>query len=302
MKILNIGVKLLVSGGLLYYLFQSSDVEAFAGVFATASPSLFGLAVLIFVISNALGAFQWYLLLGAQELHISFRQAIVFYWIGVFFNNVLLGNIGGDALRIYDVRRLTGQVSGGVAATVMDRFIGLFSTCSLALLTYLLVADVRAAGLVSLLFPVWGGLVLLLSMGLSRRAGGFMERLATRVLPARLADLVGSLRRSIVIYRHQPGLLIGVWTVSLGVQLCRILVYWSAGLAVGLEAELIYFVAFQPVAAVIAAVPVSILGGSGCARMSWWGCFDRSAPRATSLWPCPCWGMLPASSPAFWEA
>ena len=270
----NVGLKLLVSAGLLYYLLQRSDLEAFAAAFAGIAFSLFGLAVLFFVVSNALGAFQWFLLLRAQELHISLRQAVVFYWIGVFFNNVLLGNIGGDALRIYDVRRLTGQISGGAAATVMDRFIGLFSTCSLALLSYFLEAGVRSADLVTFLFPVWAGLAVLLAMGLSRRAGSFLERFATRLLPARLADMVSSLRRSIVIYRHRPGLLLGVWGVSLAVQFCRILVYWSAGLAVGLGADLVYFIAFQPVAAIIAAQPIS-LGGLGVRENVFVGLFRQ---------------------------
>jgi uncharacterized protein (TIRG00374 family) len=259
---LNVGIKLLVSAGLLYYLLLRSDLDAVTDVFAQTAFSFFWVAVLCFVASNALGAFQWFLLLGAQDLRVSFRQAVVFYWIGVFFNNVLLGNIGGDAMRIYDVRRVTGQISAGVAATVMDRFIGLFSTCTLALLTFLLVAEVRPAGLVAVLLPVWGGLVILLAMGLSRRAGSFLERQTARVLPVRLADTISSLRRSIVVYRHRPKLLLSVWAVSLSVQFCRILVYWYAGLAVGLSAGLVYFIAFQPVAAVIAALPISI-GGLG---------------------------------------
>ena len=221
------------------------------------------MAVLLFALSNALGAVQWHLLLRGQTLKISFRQSLVFYWIGVFFNNVLLGNIGGDALRIYDVKRLTGDGSAGAAATFVDRFIGLFSTCTLALIAYVCVCQVRDSQLVTALFPVWLGLVLLLAMGLSRRAGTFLEdRLIVPLLPAFIAELVSRLRRSIVLYRHRVPLLVCAWAVSLGVQLCRILVYWTAGLAVGLQVKVVFFVAFQPVAAVIAALPISI-GGLG---------------------------------------
>ena len=110
----------------------------------------------------------------------------------------------------------------------------------------------------TVLLPVWAASSsFLLAMGLSQRAGSFLERQSAHVLPARLADKVSSLSRNIV-YRHRTRLLLSVWAVSLAVQFCRILVYWCAGLAVGLSAGLVYFVAFQTVAAVVAALPISI--------------------------------------------
>ncbi len=259
---LNTLLKLAVSAGLLYYLALQTDLEGLGAAFAATVPSLFLLAVAFFVVSNGLGACQWYLLLRAHRLPIGFRQATVFYLTGVFFNNVLLGNIGGDALRIYDVRRLTGRTSGAAAATFMDRFVGLLSTCTLALIACFAVAEVRVPGVISVLVPVWAVLLLLMAMGLSGRAGRLLEGLATRILPERAGRKAASLRRSMAVYRNKGRLLLGVWAVSLGVQFARVLVYWSAGLAAGLHAGLIYFVAFQPVAAVIAALPISI-GGLG---------------------------------------
>ena len=256
------GIKLCVSVGLIAYLGSQLALDDLAGIFAQMQLDLFVSAVLFFVLSNGLGAVQWYLLLRAQDLVVSFRQALIFYFIGVFFNNVLLGNIGGDALRIYNIRRLTGRASGGVAATFMDRFIGLFSTCSLALVAYPLIATIERAWLVSVLLPVLLGLIVLLVMGLSRRIGAFLEGLIVRLLPAQVGELVGKLRQSIVVYRHRVGLLFAVWLISVGVQSSRILVYWMAGLALGMDPGLVFFVCFQPVAAVLAALPISI-GGLG---------------------------------------
>ena len=262
-SLLNTALKLAVSIGLLLYLISSADVEGFSSAFASTIPGLFAVAVLFFVLSNALGALQWYMLLCAQELEITFRQAVVFYWIGVFFNNVLLGNIGGDAMRIYDVKRLTGDASGGVAATFMDRFIGLLSTCTLALVAFAAVSEIRSIELVAALVPIWLGLLVFLAMGLSQRIGTFIEdRLIAPIAPARFAELISRLRRSVIVYRHRVPLLACAWIVSMGVQLSRIFVYWSAGLAVGLHVGAIYFVAFQPVAAIVAALPISV-GGLG---------------------------------------
>lgn len=261
-KLINTGVKLLVSAVLLAYLVYEVDVARLGDVFAQTVLWPFATAVGFFVLSNLLGSFQWFLLLRAQLIQISFWQALVFYFVGVFFNNVLLGNIGGDALRIYDIRRLSGSTSGGLAATLIDRFVGLFSTCSLALVAILMAAEIPVAGLLSILVPVWLALVVILVMGLSRRIGSRLEALASAVLPRRLGSLLGDLRNSIVVYRHRVPLLVAVLGISLGVQSCRILVYWSAGLAVGLNAGLLYFVCFQPIAAIVAALPISI-GGLG---------------------------------------
>ncbi len=254
--------KLLVSGGLIYWLVAQSDLATFGDILQQTNAGFFVLAAAFFVLSNALGAIQWFLLLRGQALALSLWQAVVLYWVGVFFNNVLLGNIGGDAIRIYDMRRLTGETSRAAAATFMDRFIGLFSTCCLALGACALVAEVRRPGLLSILIPVWLALVALLAMGLSQRLGALVERVLRHLLPARVADIFMELRRNIVVYRHKALLLVVVWCVSLGVQFSRILVYWSAGVAVGLEVGLRYFIAFQPVAAIVAAVPISV-GGLG---------------------------------------
>lgn len=259
-RALELALKAGISLGLIWYLAYQMDWPALSRIFAGTLLLPFSGAVLLFALSNALGTAQWHLLLRVQNIPISFRQSLVFYHVGVFFNNVLLGNIGGDAMRIYDIRRLSGQASGGVAATVMDRFVGLFSTCTLALAAYLVLPEVH--DLASVLVPIWLGLLVVLGAGMSRRAGIYFEGLARRFLPARLGDIIGSLRQSMVAYRHRYGLLLGIWGLSLMVQLCRVLVYWAAGLAVGMAVPLGYYVCFQPIAAIIAALPVSV-GGLG---------------------------------------
>ncbi|NKB65999.1 MAG: flippase-like domain-containing protein [Candidatus Latescibacteria bacterium] len=261
-SLLNGALKLLVSLALIFYLSGQVDMGGLEAVFKRLSPAWLVAAVVFFFISNVLGAVQWYLLLQAQDLAVRFRQALGLYLVGVFFNNVLLGNIGGDAVRVYDIKRLTGRASGGLAATFMDRFFGLFSLCTLALAAYPLIARDQRAWVISLLWPVWLGLLGLLALGLSRRLGQLFQTASGWLLPVRVATWVRGLQENIGIYRDHGGLLTGVFAIGLGVQFSRILVYWSAGMAVGLAAELIHFICFQPVAAILAALPISI-GGLG---------------------------------------
>ena len=55
---MNIGLKLVVSIGLLSYLILNANLEGLTSVFTSTIPSLFVVAVLFFVLSNALGALQ----------------------------------------------------------------------------------------------------------------------------------------------------------------------------------------------------------------------------------------------------
>lgn len=254
--------KLAVSTGLFLFLVTGMDRHELRTVFTGIELHQYLLAVLLFVLSNCLGALQWYLLLRAQGLAVRLSQALVLYFVGIFFNNVLLGNIGGDAVRMYDIHRLTGRSSAGVAATVMDRFTGLFATCTLALMAYPLVHAAGPSWVLTVLAPVWLGLVAVLTMSLSRRAGGLVETIICRVVPAIASRHIRSLRAALMVYRHYKRWLAVILLLSLTVQLCRILVYYKAGHAVGMDPGLVYYVCFQPVAAIVAALPISI-GGLG---------------------------------------
>ncbi len=261
-KILGSIAKALISLALLSYLLTRLDVDGLSSVFTRTVPELFLLAVAFFALSNTLGALQWHILLRVQQIPISFGRSLIFYLVGVFFNNVLLGNIGGDALRVYDIRRLSGTTSGGLAATAVDRFIGLFSSCTLALSAWTVVSGLGHIETRSLLLPIWGALLMGMAVLFSQRLGNLVERWATHILPASVVTPLISLRHSFGAYRHHPAQLLIAGCISLSVQFFRILVYWAAGQAVGIDIGLVYFIAFQPIAAIIAALPISV-GGLG---------------------------------------
>ena len=63
----DLAAKLLVSGGLLYWLLSGFDLATFGNILQRTQIGLFVLAAGFFALSNLLGAFQWFLLLRGQE-------------------------------------------------------------------------------------------------------------------------------------------------------------------------------------------------------------------------------------------
>ncbi|MBI5380850.1 MAG: flippase-like domain-containing protein [Opitutae bacterium] len=78
-------------------------------------------------------AWRWWLLLRAQGLGLPLDWAHRVTWIGTFYNAFLLGGLGGDAARAFYVCRDEPQRrAGGLAATLIDRVMGLVVLLSIA--------------------------------------------------------------------------------------------------------------------------------------------------------------------------
>jgi uncharacterized protein (TIRG00374 family) len=89
---------------------------------------------------------RWWLLLKAQGLPLSQGWAQRVTWIGTFYNSFLLGGLGGDAARLVYVCKDAPprQRTSGIAATVLDRMLGMVVLFCLAILA--LATEAHALG------------------------------------------------------------------------------------------------------------------------------------------------------------
>jgi len=221
-------------------------------------------AVVLFLVSNIFGAFQWNLLLRCADLRLPVFAVIRAYFVALFFNNFLIGNIGGDVLRAVDVRsrveRGQGKTEAAVATIVMDRFLGFFTMMCFAVGAALLATESLESG--SIIFILLSAFIIVGTLITSRRVGVFADRWITRILPAGLAVTIVRLRAGFVAMRTSPIVLAKAFIISAIVQGMRIVVHYVCSLAIGLEIPFVYFVTFIPLVSVAAAIPISS-GGLG---------------------------------------
>ena len=136
-------LKLAVSAALLAFLLNKISVQKVVEQIRDLDPARLVLAVLVLLVSNVIGVYQWHRLLVASGVELPFRRTFRFYFVGLFFNNFLPANVGGDAVKIYDVTRLGSSVYQIVAVTLLDRLIGIFSLCLLATVAVLAVGTAQ---------------------------------------------------------------------------------------------------------------------------------------------------------------
>lgn len=261
-RVIGAAVKLLVSVGLIWFFLRQIDLADVEQAARNTNPSFLLLAVLLFTISNLLGAVQWGYLLRVQKIDLPASRILSLYFVGVFFNNFLVSNIGGDAVRVYDLKRTTGKGSQGFAATFLDRFVGLCVLILFSLIAFASNPDLWSPGLAIPMFALMATLAGILAFGFSRRLSGWVLSVLEGIAPAGVVSLLRGIRESFLAYRNAYGVLARVLVIAAGVQLSRVGVYYAVGQGMGLDSGFDHFLIFIPLIAIVAAVPISF-GGIG---------------------------------------
>jgi uncharacterized protein (TIRG00374 family) len=260
-------LKLAVSGTLLWLILRRfSFQELKEQVQQTHGPALlvpFG----IILASNVLGAAQWGWILRSTGLGPGFGRILRLYNIGLFFNNFLLGSLGGDVYKIYSLGRGSGDLGRVAGATLVDRLVGLSALCTLAVVAALSSLHSGALplrlSLLVLAFSVGviGAAGLLLHPRFGEPVVQWIRRLPLGSAGPRLERLLGHIRE----YRRRAQLLNGAFMLSLVIQSSRVLAHFTVALAMGWSltaAELGKFFLVIPILGLLIALPISI-GGWG---------------------------------------
>lgn len=254
-------LKILFSVGLIVFLLGRIPHDRFQETLRDTEPTWLLAACGLFFLSNLFGAWQWSRLLLAVEIAIPFWKVLAYYHVGLFFNNFLPANIGGDLARIADSSRYGPTRTAALSAVMMDRLIGTVALAGLALLTTLPAIDRFH------LTVVYAALVGFFVLSVAVLWVVFHPRLLPALLRGlqrlglgRIAPHLDDLERRLAIYRSRRGLVTAMFGVAALTQISRIGVHALVARALGLEVGLLYFFLFVPLLAVIVSLPISLNG------------------------------------------
>lgn len=223
------------------------------------------LAFAIYGLSAVGGALQWRWILGAAGLRTPAREIQRLYFIGLFFNNFLPANVGGDAWKIVDLGRQEHRPLTVFCSTLLDRLIGLAALAGLAVVM-LIVASAAAIPLPTValgMVPIFLLLVAVLALLISRRIGSGLADLLRRLRLGRLADPLERVVDEFGVYRSRVRWLNRIFLFSLLIQGLRmathLLVARGLGFTIGGD-QVVQLLVLVPVLAVSLTLPITING------------------------------------------
>ncbi len=257
--------KLTVSGVLIGFLLTRMSLDEVRHAVEHPHWGLLAAAFAVYGVSAFGGALQWSWILKVAGISAPPREIQRLYFIGLFFNNFLPANIGGDAYKIVDLGRKEDRPHGVFCATLLDRLIGMGALTSLGVLT---MTAVSVAGLplpvsVLLLIPVLVILVVTLAFLLSRRIGSQLPGLFLRLGMAGLAGQLEKITIEFGLYRPRVRWLNGIFLFSLVVQFLRLVTHLLVALGLGYSLgwnQALQLLVLIPVLAISLTLPVTING------------------------------------------
>lgn len=250
--------KIVISVGLLWLLSTTYDVgdsiDRLAGV------NLWWLlsAMLLFAILIILATFRWRVILSALGENIPFGPASGIVTIGLFFNQVLPSNLGGDAMRIWRLHRRGAGLGRAVGSVMLDRVIALVALAVLVLATLPLASDLMSDARILVAFWLF---IALVPLGLAALL--WLDRLLilfARILPGRLIDALEALARdarTVLLNRRSCGAVLGF---ALANQILLVLLMIALAWGLGIPAQFNVFVVLIPPVILASVIPLSFAG------------------------------------------
>ncbi len=262
-SIITWSAKILISGGLLYWLLTKVDRGELWDTLHHALPAWLAVALLLYLGVVLISTWRWQRLLDAQHVHVPFTSLLGSFLIAIFFNNFLPSNIGGDVIRIRDTAQPAGSRTRAATIVLLDRAIGLLGLVFVAALGATIATELGDREPFN---PVW------LWLGMAGASAAMIVLLFyPRVIGALLRPLrvfhqewvgiqISRLIHAFEKFAQAPWVLVQCFAGALLVQCVIIGFYASVAHAMDIPIPAVHLAVLIPMSFVVQMLPLSVNG------------------------------------------
>lgn len=246
---------------LLAFVVSRADMDGLAASLARVHPGWLILMVIAPHLAILISAVKWKILLGEVGVTAPMGRLFVLYLIGTFFNNFLPSMVGGDAVRAYQLHREKRDAPGIIAATFMERYVGLAGLFTLVLLVYTQPTLMIGAPWLAVILSISvAGYAVFTAFLFSRHSSVLTRWRGGSGLLARVASTSGRTRDRILAFRSASRSLVASYAISVAFYFLAALTVWLACRAVGRPVDLGYLAVAVPSVLLAGLMPVSVNG------------------------------------------
>ncbi len=244
-KISLLILKLAVSSVLLYIVFSKTGLDRVLSTIRNMSLSAFVFAIFLYIFAQLISTLRWKLLLPGGP---GIKKLFSLNMIGSFFNTLLPGIIGGDAVKGFYLYRVTGNASLTFASIFMDRYLGFAVLIAIGAIAYPFGYRYIQGSRIEWILPVIVlsfiiGSILFFTLRIGKRIKFFSE-----------------FYNYFQTYRNQKAIIRKALVLSALVQLSGMFAVYILALGIGQHIPFLAFLVFLPIIILFTTLPVSISG------------------------------------------
>ena len=116
-------LKVIVSGGLIWFLLSSIDIGAAKDRILGADPVMILCAGFVLLLQMGVGGARWWAVMRAIETPLPWFELTKLFWIGGFFSQALPSSVGGDPIRIYMAYKDGLPLSKAINGVMLERVV-----------------------------------------------------------------------------------------------------------------------------------------------------------------------------------
>ena len=247
-------LKLALSLALIGWILSGIDRQAALALVAAVDPLDFGLGLVAIAAAAAMSGLRWLVVVRALGGWIGIADSLRLSFVGLFFNQFLPSNVGGDAFRAIGLYRVGASPRLAVVSTLLDRVAGLLGIVFFIVVFLPLTPELRAG------MGWWVSPVLAAALLAGSALLAILERLPAAWSGWKAVRTVvefGADARRVFL---RPACSLTVLGGSLLCQLLTTLSFVAFAAGLGLPVAPFPFLALVPVVMLASALPVSIAG------------------------------------------
>jgi glycosyltransferase 2 family protein len=262
-SILTWAVKILVSGGLLYWLLSKIDKGELWKTVHNASLPWLAAALVLYLVVILISAWRWHRLLDAQHVHATYAHLTGSFLVATFFNNFLPSNIGGDVIRIRDTAEAAGSKTRAATIVLLDRAIGLLGLIFVAALGATIATELGDSEPFN---PTWlwlgmgaGSVVIVFVLFYPKMIGTLLKPLKMfhqEWVGLQISRLVHAMEK----FAQAPWTLLQCFCGALVVQAVMMGFYAATAYAMNIPMPLVHLAVLIPMSFVVQMLPLSVNG------------------------------------------
>jgi uncharacterized protein (TIRG00374 family) len=259
-------IRIVLSFGLLAWVFSKIDIEHTWSVIQGADVNMLIWAAVVFFVINLIILARWIILIKALGLELPFSTVTKWFFIGLFCNLFLPTAVGGDVIKTIGLARRATQKPKVFASVVLDRLSGFAGIVIVAAIMFIVgynsIPD-RSVGLSIVAMTLVS--LAMTTVVFSHRIYSFFCRILNRW--PQLKESVMNVHYDIVLMKGKVGE--GLLTILLSclAQVILAYVYFIVAKALHQNVDFFYFMVFSPLVCVATSLPS--IGGLGVREMGW---------------------------------